>query len=111
MNVVKGDMSLVGPRPLLAQYLDRYSPEERRRHEARPGLTGLVQVSGGNRLSWEEKFALDVWYVDNMSLRLDISVILQTILVMLRRTGISHPGHATMDAFTGGHAARLESPV
>ncbi len=101
-NVLKGDMSLVGPRPLLMEYLDRYTPEQARRHEVRPGITGLAQVSGRNALSWEEKFALDVWYVDHVSLWLDLKIIARTVWKILRCEGISQPGHATMEEFTGG---------
>jgi sugar transferase EpsL len=100
-NVIKGDMSLVGPRPLLVQYLDRYSPEQSRRHDVLPGLTGWAQIKGRNSLSWEEKFALDVWYVDNCSLWLDAKIILTTILVVITRKGISASGEATMPEFMG----------
>ena len=98
-NVLKGDMSLVGPRPLLVEYLDRYTPEQARRHEVRPGITGLAQVSGRNELSWDERFALDVWYVDNHSLWLDLKILAMTIWKVVRRTGVSSPGHATMPEF------------
>ncbi|MGZ4556275.1 MAG: sugar transferase [Mycobacteriaceae bacterium] len=100
-NVVRGDMSLVGPRPLLTQYLDRYTPEQARRHEVRPGMTGLAQVSGRNALTWEQKFALDVRYVDTQSLLLDIRILLKTVLSVLRRDGIQAEGHVTMDEFQG----------
>lgn len=100
-NVVRGDMSLVGPRPLLTQYLDRYTPEQARRHEVRPGMTGLAQVSGRNALTWEQKFALDVRYVDTQSLLLDMRILLKTVLSVLRRDGIQAEGHATMDEFQG----------
>ena len=100
-NVLKGDMSLVGPRPLLMQYLDRYTPEQARRHEVKPGITGWAQVNGRNAISWEEKFALDVWYVDNQSLWLDIKILLLTVWKILKREGISRSGHATMDEFRG----------
>ena len=100
-NVLKGDMSLVGPRPLLVEYLDRYTPEQARRHEVRPGITGLAQVSGRNELSWDERFALDVWYVDNHSLWLDLKILAMTIWKVVRRTGVSSPGHATMPEFAG----------
>ena len=100
-NVLKGDMSLVGPRPLLMQYLDRYTPEQARRHEVLPGITGWAQVNGRNAISWEEKFSLDVWYVDNRSLWLDIRIIAMTIGKILKREGISHPGQATMEEFLG----------
>ena len=104
-NVLRGDMSLVGPRPLLMQYLDRYTPEQARRHEVRPGLTGWAQVNGRNAISWEEKFALDVWYVDHVSLRLDLVILLRTVAAVLRRTGISAAGEATMAEFQGTSVA------
>lgn len=100
-NVLKGDMSLVGPRPLLVQYLDRYSPEQRRRHEVRPGVTGLAQVSGRNALSWDDRLALDVAYVESRSLRLDVAVLLRTVTRVLGRHGISAEGEATMREFLG----------
>lgn len=101
INVLKGDMSLVGPRPLLMQYLDRYTPEQARRHEVKPGITGWAQIHGRNALTWEEKFKLDVWYVDNWSLWLDIKIIAMTIWKILQREGISQPGQATMEEFKG----------
>ena len=100
-NVLRGDMSLVGPRPLLMQYLGRYTPEQARRHEVRPGLTGWAQVNGRNALSWEEKFALDTWYVDNRSFWLDIKIIVMTALSLFRPSGISADGSATMPEFMG----------
>lgn len=100
-NVLKGDMSLVGPRPLLMEYLPLYSPEQYRRHEVRPGVTGWAQINGRNALSWNEKFKLDVWYVDNRSLWLDIKIIFLTIQKVLVRDGISADGEATMAKFTG----------
>ena len=100
-NVAKGEMSLVGPRPLLIQYLPLYSAEQARRHEVKPGVTGWAQVNGRNALSWDEKFNLDVWYVDNHSLLLDVKIIALTILKVFRREGITHDGHATMPPFTG----------
>ena len=100
-NVLKGDMSLVGPRPLLVDYLPRYSPEQARRHEVRPGITGLAQVSGRNNLSWEEKFALDVEYVDKHSLALDVRILCVTVAKVLQRHGIAAPGEVTMSQFTG----------
>ena len=103
-NVLKGDMSLVGPRPLLMQYLERYTPEQARRHEVRPGITGWAQVNGRNAITWEEKFKLDVWYVDNWSLWLDIKIIAMTIWKILKREGISHPGQATMEEFMGSES-------
>jgi lipopolysaccharide/colanic/teichoic acid biosynthesis glycosyltransferase len=101
LNVLKGDMSLVGPRPLLMQYLDRYTPEQARRHEVRPGITGWAQVNGRNALSWEQKFALDVWYVDHFSLTLDIKILAMTLWKILKREGISEPGQATAQEFMG----------
>ncbi|NLG16009.1 MAG: sugar transferase [Fibrobacter sp.] len=100
-NVLKGDMSLVGPRPLLTQYLDRYTPEQARRHEVKPGITGWAQVNGRNAITWEEKFKLDVWYVDNQSLWLDIKIIFLTISKIFKREGINQPGQATMEEFKG----------
>ncbi len=101
INVLKSDMSLIGPRPLLMQYLDRYTPEQARRHEVRPGITGWAQINGRNALSWEDKFKLDVWYVDHMSLWLDLKILVLTAWKVLRREGISQDGHATMPEFTG----------
>ncbi|WP_020085454.1 sugar transferase [Hyphomicrobium zavarzinii] len=100
-NVLKGDMSLVGPRPLLMEYLPLYSPEQARRHEVRPGVTGWAQVNGRNALSWDEKFALDVWYVDNRSIWLDVKILVLTAYKVLKRSGISAEGEATMPRFTG----------
>jgi lipopolysaccharide/colanic/teichoic acid biosynthesis glycosyltransferase len=100
-NVLKGDMSLVGPRPLLMEYLDRYTPEQARRHNVKPGMTGWAQVNGRNAISWEERFKLDVWYVDNWNILLDLKIILLTILKVLRREGINAEGHATMPEFKG----------
>jgi lipopolysaccharide/colanic/teichoic acid biosynthesis glycosyltransferase len=100
-NVLKGDMSLVGPRPLLIDYLPLYTPHQTRRHEVRPGITGWAQVNGRNALSWEEKFNLDVWYVDNQSLWLDIKILFMTIKKVILRDGISGSGEATMSKFTG----------
>ena len=101
INVLKGEMSLVGPRPLLMQYLDRYTPEQMRRHDVRPGITGWAQVNGRNAISWEDKFALDVWYVDHLSFRLDARIVGMTILTILKREGISQPGQATAEEFRG----------
>ncbi|MEW6664889.1 MAG: sugar transferase [Thermodesulfobacteriota bacterium] len=98
-NVLKGDMSLVGPRPLLMQYLNRYTPEQARRHEVRPGLTGWAQVNGRNAITWEEKFKLDVWYLDHRSLWLDLRIIMLTVLKVIRREGIRGKGDATMSEF------------
>lgn len=100
-NVLKGDMSLVGPRPLLMQYLDRYTPEQAQRHEVRPGITGWAQVNGRNAVSWEEKFALDVWYVENISLWLDLKIIAMTVLRVLKQDGINQLGQATVEEFMG----------
>ncbi|MGI9381799.1 MAG: sugar transferase [Methyloligellaceae bacterium] len=100
-NVLKGEMSLVGPRPLLMEYLDRYTLEQARRHEVPPGVTGWAQVNGRNAISWEEKFALDVWYVDHHTLRLDIRILLLTLWKALKGEGISAPGDATMSVFMG----------
>jgi sugar transferase EpsL len=100
-NVLKGDMSLVGPRPLLMSYLNRYDLEQIRRIEAKPGLTGWAQINGRNTLTWEERFKLDIWYVDHRSLKLDIVIILMTVWKVLRMEGISHPGHVTMTEFKG----------
>jgi len=100
-NVIKGDMSLVGPRPLLMEYLGRYTQVQVRRHEVRPGITGWAQVNGRNAVSWEEKFRLDVWYVDNWSLWLDIKILWLTLLKTLKREGINARGHATMPEFKG----------
>ena len=100
-NVLKGDMSIVGPRPLLVEYLPLYSDEQNRRHDVKPGITGWAQVNGRNGIPWEEKFKLDVWYVDNQSFWLDLKIILMTIKKVLFRDGISAKGEATMGAFTG----------
>lgn len=104
-NVLKGEMSLVGPRPLLMQYLARYSPRQARRHDVPPGITGLAQVRGRNALSWEEKFELDVEYVENWSLALDLKILAQTALGVVARRGISQGGHATMPEFMGSPGA------
>ncbi len=100
-NVVKGDLSLVGPRPLLMEYLKLYSPEQARRHEVKPGITGWAQINGRNAISWEEKFELDVWYVDNRSFWLDCKILWLTIVKVFRREGITQDGHATMEKFKG----------
>lgn len=100
-NVLRGDMSLVGPRPLLPEYLPRYTAVQRRRHEVKPGVTGWAQVNGRNRLTWEEKFELDVWYVDHWSMSLDIRVLCQTAVKVMRREGISQKDHVTMPEFLG----------
>ncbi len=104
LNVLKGDMSLVDPRPLLMAYLPLYSPEQARRHEVRPGITGWAQVNGRNALSWEDKFLLDVWYIDHRSLWLDIKILWLTVRRVLVREGISAAGEATMSKFTGGNS-------
>ncbi len=104
LNVLKGDMSLVGPRPLLMQYLERYTPEQMRRHDAKPGITGWAQINGRNALNWEEKFALDVWYVDNASLSLDLKILTLTVGKIFRREGISQPGQATAQEFMGSRS-------
>lgn len=101
LNVLKGEMSLVGPRPLLMEYLPLYSPEQNRRHEMRPGITGWAQVNGRNAISWDEKFKLDVWYIDNWSLRLDFKIIFLTIQKVFMRDGINAQGEATMPRFIG----------
>lgn len=98
-NVIKGDMSLVGPRPLLMEYLARYTKEQARRHDVRPGITGWAQVNGRNALTWEDKFKMDVWYVDNHSFFLDMKIIFLTLWKIVKREGISQPGHATMEEF------------
>ena len=101
INIIKGDMAVVGPRPLLVQYLDRYNPSQRRRHEVRPGLTGLAQTSGRNLLTWEEKFSVDVCYVDNISFIGDCCIVINTVKTVLQREGINAVGAATMDEFMG----------
>jgi sugar transferase EpsL len=101
INVIRGDMSLVGPRPLLIEYLPRYSHEQARRHDVRPGITGWSQVNGRNALTWEEKLALDLWYVDHRSLRLDLRILRMTIGNVVKGEGIAHPGVATMEPFRG----------
>ena len=104
-NIIKGEMSLVGPRPLLMEYLQRYSPEQARRHNVLPGITGWAQVHGRNALDWEEKFRLDVWYVDHWSFWLDIKILFITIGTVLKREGISQPGNATAEKFMGTEKA------
>lgn len=100
-NVLKGDMSFVGPRPLIVKYLPRYTPEQARRHEVKPGITGWVQVNGRNTLSWEEKFKLDLWYVDRWSLWLDLQILFLTVVKVLQQEGISQEGYATAEEFKG----------
>src|SRR5690606_24279598 len=109
-NVLKGDMSLVGPRPLLMEYLPLYTPEQARRHEVRPGITGWAQVNGRNAISWEEKFKYDVWYVDNWSHWIDLKILLMNIVAVLRRNGISAEGHAPMPVFRGQETQREARP-
>lgn len=104
INVIRGDMSLVGPRPLLMEYLPLYSPEQARRHEVRPGITGWAQVNGRNAITWEEKFRLDVWYVDHRSFLLDLKILWMTAGRLFRPSGIAQEGHATMPNFTGSKA-------
>ena len=106
INVIKGDMSLVGPRPLLLQYLDRYTPEQARRHDVRPGITGWAQINGRNAISWDERFALDLWYVDHQSFVLDLKILAITAKKVFTREGISQPGHATMPEFSGSESPR-----
>ena len=101
LNVLKGEMSLIGPRPFIYDYVELYTPEQARRHDVRPGITGWAQVNGRNALSWEEKFRLDVWYVDNVSLWLDIKIVFLTLKKLIHRDGISAPGSATMERFRG----------
>jgi sugar transferase EpsL len=105
-NVLKGNISLVGPRPLLMEYLDLYTSEQARRHEVRPGITGWAQVNGRNAISWEEKFELDVWYVDNRSLWLDIKILFLTVKKVFKSEGITHSGHVTMEKFKGSPKKR-----
>jgi sugar transferase EpsL len=111
LNVLKGDMSLVGPRPLLMEYLPRYTNEQARRHEVKPGLTGWAQINGRNDQSWEERFQLDVWYVDNRSMALDLKILAVTFLKVLRREGISRSGYATMPPFEGPVPDKADRPA
>jgi len=108
LNVIRGDMSLVGPRPLLMRYLPRYNAQQARRHEVKPGLTGWAQINGRNAVSWDEKFALDVWYVENLSLWLDVKIMFLTLWQIVGRKGINQPGHATMPEFMGNNTQRKE---
>ena len=101
-NVIRGDLSLVGPRPLLMEYLALYTPESARRHDVKPGITGWAQVNGRNALSWDERFKLDVWYVDNRSFMLDLKILWLTLIKVFRKEGINQNGHATMEKFKGG---------
>lgn len=107
-NVLKGEMSLVGPRPLLMDYLDLYTAEQARRHEVRPGMTGWAQINGRNAISWEEKFEHDVWYVDNWSIGVDLKILLSTFVTVARFAGVNQPGHATVENFRG--SAEVGSP-
>jgi sugar transferase EpsL len=109
-NVLRGDMSLVGPRPLLTEYLGLYDPEQARRHDVRPGITGLAQISGRNAATWEQKFACDVYYVDHVSLALDLHILLQTVVKVLRREGVSADGDVNVARFTGATLRRESSP-
>jgi sugar transferase EpsL len=106
-NVVRGEMSLVGPRPFFAKYLERYSPEQARRHEVLPGITGWAQINGRNALTWEEKFRLDVWYVDHWSLWLDVKILLLTLWKAVRREGINQPGYDTAEEFMGSESPEV----
>ena len=106
LNVLRGEMSLVGPRPLLMEYLDRYSCEEARRHDAKPGITGWAQVNGRNAITWEEKFALDLWYIDNRSFLLDLKILWLTFRKVLKKEGISHAGTVTMPRFRGSETGK-----
>jgi lipopolysaccharide/colanic/teichoic acid biosynthesis glycosyltransferase len=110
-NVLRGQMSLVGPRPLLVEYLPRYSPQQARRHEAKPGITGWAQVNGRNAISWEQKFELDVWYVDNQSMLLDLKILWMTLWQVIRRDGISATDHVTMPPFSGTAAEDSGEPA
>ena len=105
-NVVRGEMSLVGPRPLLMQYLERYTPRQARRHVIRPGITGLAQVSGRNLVTWEERFEIDVWYVENWTFGLDLKVLVRTLVKVVTREGINQPGHETAREFLGSDGSR-----
>ncbi|MCB0598866.1 MAG: sugar transferase [Lewinellaceae bacterium] len=109
INVLKGEMSLIGPRPLLVKYLDRYDEAQRRRHDVKPGITGWAQVNGRNAISWEEKFRLDVWYVEHCSFALDMRILGMTVLKVLRSEGIRQPGRATAEEFRGSEATAREN--
>ena len=109
INVIQGNMSLVGPRPLLMQYLDRYTAEQMRRHDVRPGITGWAQVNGRNAIIWEERLAQDVWYVDNQTFTLDLGILVKTLWKVLSRDGVNQPGQATMEEFLG-HTPKAGSP-
>lgn len=101
INILRGEMSLIGPRPLLMSYLTRYSPEQMRRHEVRPGLTGWAQINGRNAVDWQKRLSLDTWYVDQLSFSLDLKILVRTIWTVLKRDGINQPGHVTMEEFMG----------
>lgn len=107
-NVIRGEMSLVGPRPLLVRYLERYTPEQARRHEVLPGITGWAQINGRNAISWDDKFKLDVWYVDHWSLALDFRILLMTLVKTLRRADVAHEGYGTMPEFNPGRGTKDE---
>jgi sugar transferase EpsL len=109
INILKGEMSFVGPRPLLVKYLDRYTPEQYRRHEVKPGITGLAQVNGRNAISWEDKFKLDVWYIDNWTLRLDLKILFLTGWKVLQQDGINQEGYTTSQEFMGHHQPPQDS--
>lgn len=109
-NVLKGDMSLVGPRPLMTKYLDRYTPAQARRHEVKPGITGWAQIHGRNNITWEEKFEMDVWYVDHGSLWLDIKILFCTLWQVINRRDIAKEGHTTVDEFIGTKSGQLPAP-
>jgi sugar transferase EpsL len=109
-NVLKGDMSIVGPRPLMMKYLGRYSPEQARRHEVKPGITGWAQINGRNAISWEDKFRLDVWYVDNRTFWLDMKIIIKSFWMVIVREGITQQGRATMDEFMGTKQQKTQDP-
>jgi lipopolysaccharide/colanic/teichoic acid biosynthesis glycosyltransferase len=108
VNVLRGEMSLVGPRPLLMQYLDRYTPEQARRNDVLPGITGWAQINGRNTLTWEDKFNLDIWYVDHWSFGLDIRILLLTIWKAIKREGINQPGQATAEEFMGSQSGQTK---
>ena len=109
INILKGDMSFVGPRPLLVKYLDRYSPEQSRRHEVKPGITGLAQVNGRNAISWEEKFKMDVWYIDHWTLKLDLKILFLTAWKVVQQDGINQAGYTTSEEFKGHHQPPQDS--
>lgn len=111
VNVIRGDMSLVGPRPLLMQYLERYTPQQARRHEVKPGITGWAQVNGRNALTWEQKFEMDVWYVDHVSFGLDMKILAMTLITAFAREGVCAPGSATMPEFTGSDSNGKQAPT